>query len=114
MSVRGSAYEPQECGFQPTGGKNFSFFFCFPPRSWQVDLANTNEVKHEVHRVWLVVVGINVDLAIFQPYLDLEAGDNQSLKIQSGEAGNRTSVLLLRKPEVHKENDHLKEKWQRY
>ena len=25
---------------------------------------------------------INVDLAIFQPYLDLEAGDNQSLKIQ--------------------------------
>ena len=32
--------------------------------------------------VWLVVLRINVDLAIFQPYLDLEAGDNQSLKIQ--------------------------------
>ena len=31
---------------------------------------------------WLVVFRINVDLAIFQPYLDLEAGDNQSLKIQ--------------------------------
>ena len=31
---------------------------------------------------WLVVLGINVDLAIFQPYLYLEAGDNQSLKIQ--------------------------------
>ena len=31
---------------------------------------------------WLVVLGINVDLAIFQPYLDLEAGDNQVLKIQ--------------------------------
>ena len=30
----------------------------------------------------LVVLSINVDLAIFQPYLDLEAGDNQSLKIQ--------------------------------
>ena len=30
---------------------------------------------------WLVVLRINVDLAIFQPYLDLEAGDNQSLKI---------------------------------
>ena len=30
----------------------------------------------------LVVLRINVDLAIFQPYLDLEAGDNQSLKIQ--------------------------------
>ena len=28
----------------------------------------------------LVVLRINVDLAIFQPYLDLEAGDNQSLK----------------------------------
>ena len=33
-------------------------------------------------RCWLVVFRINVDLAIFQPYLDLEAGDNQSLKIQ--------------------------------
>ena len=31
---------------------------------------------------WLVVLRINVDLAIVQPYLDLEAGDNQSLKIQ--------------------------------
>ena len=27
---------------------------------------------------WLVVLRINVDLAIFHPYLDLEAGDNQS------------------------------------
>ena len=31
---------------------------------------------------WLFVLRINGDLAIFQPYLDLEAGDNQSLKIQ--------------------------------
>ena len=31
---------------------------------------------------------INVDLAIFQPYLDLEAGDNQSLKIQVARRGN--------------------------
>ena len=31
---------------------------------------------------WLIVLRIKVDLAIFQPYLDLEAGDNQSLKIQ--------------------------------
>ena len=30
---------------------------------------------------------INVDLAIFQPYLDLEAGDNQSLKIQVSRPG---------------------------
>ena len=32
---------------------------------------------------WLVVLRINVDLAIFQSYLDLEAGDYQILKIQS-------------------------------
>ena len=36
---------------------------------------------------WLVVFLINVDLAIFQPYLDLEAGDNQSLKIQVARRG---------------------------
>ena len=30
---------------------------------------------------------IYVDLAIFQPYLDLEAGDNQSLKIQVARPG---------------------------
>ena len=38
-------------------------------------------------RCWLVVLRINVDLAIFQPYLDLEAGDNQSLKIQVARPG---------------------------
>ena len=36
---------------------------------------------------WLVVLSINVDLAIFQPYLELEAGDNQSLKIQVARPG---------------------------
>ena len=36
---------------------------------------------------WLVVLRINVDLAIFQPYLDFEAGDNQSLKIQVARPG---------------------------
>ena len=36
---------------------------------------------------WLVVLRINVDLAICQPYLDLEAGDNQSLKIQVARPG---------------------------
>ena len=35
----------------------------------------------------LVVLRINVDLAIFQPYLDLEAGDNQSVKIQVARSG---------------------------
>ena len=37
---------------------------------------------------WLVgFFFINVDLAIFQSYLDLEAGDNQSLKIQVARRG---------------------------
>ena len=39
---------------------------------------------------WLVVFDY-VDLAIFQPYLDLEAGDNQSLKIQVAKRGKNTS-----------------------
>ena len=47
---------------------------------------------------WLVVLRIHVASVVFQPYRDLEAGDNQSLKISSDEAGNRTPVLLLRKP----------------
>ena len=37
--------------------------------------------------VWFGFFRINVDLAIFQPYLDLEAGDNQSLKIQVARPG---------------------------
>ena len=46
---------------------------------------------------WLVVLRINVDLAIFQPYLDLEAGDIQSLKFKwRGREFN--PILLLRKP----------------
>ena len=36
---------------------------------------------------WLVVLRINVDLAVFQPYLNLEAGDNSSLKIQVARPG---------------------------
>ena len=36
---------------------------------------------------WLVGLRINVDLTIFQPYLDLEEGDNQSLKIQVARPG---------------------------
>ena len=35
----------------------------------------------------MVILRINVDLAIFQPYLDLETGDNQSLKIQAARPG---------------------------
>ena len=47
---------------------------------------------------WLVAFRINVDLAIFQPYLVLEAGDKPISENSSGEAGNRNAVLLLRKP----------------
>ena len=38
-------------------------------------------------RSWLAVLRINVDLAIFQPYLDLEVGNDQSLKIQVARPG---------------------------
>ena len=31
-------------------------------------------------QIWLIVLTIYVALAVFQPYRDLEAGDNQSLK----------------------------------
>ena len=49
-------------------------------------------VENQLKSCTLVVVGclflrIKVDLAIFQPYLDLEAGDNQSLKIQEAKPG---------------------------
>ena len=45
---------------------------------------------------WLVVLMINVDLAIFQLYLDLEAGDNQSLSENlSGEAGKDIGKAFL-------------------
>ena len=45
------------------------------------DFISFTEIKEYMVFGWLVVLKINVDLAIFQPYLDLEAGDNQSLKI---------------------------------
>ena len=48
-------------------------------KSWNAD--------HGKDCCWLVVLRINVDLAIFQPYLDLEVGDNQSLKIQVARPG---------------------------
>ena len=40
---------------------------------------------------WLVVLRINVDLAIFQPYLDFEAGDNQSLKYLLSKKSDNTN-----------------------
>ena len=50
------------------------------PRMWFAQLPHFFLVG------WLFFF-INVDLAIFQPYLDLEAGDNQSLKIQVARRG---------------------------
>ena len=50
-------------------------------------LSVTSAIDRLKFGCWLVVLRINVDLAIFQPYLDLEAGDNQSLKIQVARPG---------------------------
>ena len=47
---------------------------------------------------WLVVLRINVDLAIFQPFLDLEAEDNQSLKIQVARPGIEPRSSCSEKP----------------
>ena len=49
-----------------------------PWRSW---------LENKSSSCFWVVLRINVDLAIFQPYLDLETGDNQSLKIQVARLG---------------------------
>ena len=43
--------------------------------------------NHTYTTIWLVILRINVDLAIFQQYLDFEAGDNQSLKFQVARPG---------------------------
>ena len=53
---------------------------------WVMEVANIYHLWLQLV-VWLVVLRINVDLAIFQPYLNLEAGDNQSLKIQVARPG---------------------------
>ena len=42
---------------------------------------------------WLVVLRIYVASAVFQPYRDLEAGDNQSLKIQVARRESKPSPL---------------------
>ena len=46
---------------------------------------------------WLVVLRIYVALAVFQPYRDLEAGDNQSLKFKWRDRESKPD-LLLHKP----------------
>ena len=48
---------------------------------------------------WLVVLRIYVALAVFQPYRDLEAGDNQSLKFkwQGGESNPAPLALQAKR-----------------
>ena len=49
---------------------------------------STKTLTYDIHSFcWLVVLRININLAIFQSYFDLEAGDNQSLKIQVARLG---------------------------
>ena len=46
---------------------------------------------------WLVVLRIYVALAVFQPYRDLEAGDNQSLKFKwRGRESNHMNLVKQR------------------
>ena len=59
------------------------FYIFFPP----LPSLTSPSYQNLVFCSWLVVLRINVDLAIFQPYLDLEAGDYQSLKIQVARPG---------------------------
>ena len=42
---------------------------------------------------WLVVLRIYVASVVFQPYLDLETGDNQSLKMQVARQGMEPGPL---------------------
>ena len=54
----------------------------------QIDhILSTSGRSFTINLGWLVVLRTNVDLVIFQPYLDLEAGDNQSLKIRVARGG---------------------------
>ena len=50
---------------------------------------------------WLVVLRIYVALAVFQPYRDLEAGDNKSLKIQVARPGIEPRISCSANQEVN-------------
>ena len=50
---------------------------------WSVKYNSTEPFDNFLTVGWLVVLRIYVALAVFQPYRDLEAGDNQSLKIHT-------------------------------
>ena len=50
---------------------------------------------------WLVVLRIYVVLAVFQPYHDLEAGDNQSLKFKWRDRESNPVPLSLNRIYFH-------------
>ena len=63
-------------------------------------------------KIWFGLLRIYVALAVFQPYRDLEAGDNQSLKIQVARRGiePRTSCSAsqeLNQPPLQVSEDHV-------
>ena len=45
---------------------------------------------------WFVVCRINIDLAVFQSYRDLEAGDNQSLKFKWRDRESMKSAMATK------------------
>ena len=47
---------------------------------YTVNSGSLAELSHSMMIGWLVVLRIFIALAVFQPYHDLKAGDNQSLK----------------------------------
>ena len=65
-----------------------SFFYIYEQLCLQMTFKNTAIVRWKQGLlVWFGFLRIYVDLAIFQSYLDIEAGDNQSLKIQVARPG---------------------------
>ena len=65
---------------------------------------------HWIESVWFGLLRIYVALAVFQPYRDLEAGDNQSLKIQVARRGIEPGPLapqaesLTTRPSIEENN----------
>ena len=52
----------------------------FNTYKWDIQFRIQTETFIDKRSYGFVVLGIYVALAVFQPYRDLEAGDNQSLK----------------------------------
>ena len=76
------------------------------------------EGMNNLKRLVVGCLRINVDLAIFQPYLDLKAGDNQSLKIKVARLGIEPwSSCSASQELIHSANaasNNLNKKWRWY